>query len=258
MDFIDSHAHLYLEDFSDDLVSVVENAQEVGISQVLLPNIDRSTLPQLIKTCKTYPHFFKPMLGLHPTSVGADYKEELESIKEEFVNPSVNYIAIGEVGLDLYWDKTYQEQQIEAFKEQLRWSIQYQLPVVVHSRDAYVELESILKLSEFSAAYGVIHSFTGTEQDLQQFLPLEQWSIGINGIVTFKNSNLSTIIKKIPLDRLLIETDSPYLTPEPFRGRRNESKYLFHTLKKIAEVYECSTAEMAEITRNNTLKLFRI
>lgn len=258
MEFIDSHAHLYLEDFADDLDQVVKRAQEVGVSQVLLPNIDCSTLPSLIHTSQCYPLFFKPMIGLHPTSVGEDYAQELAHLELELAKPSVDYIAIGEIGLDLYWDKTYKEQQVEAFKTQLRWSIKYKLPVVIHSREAYGLLESILSDQEFKQAYGVIHSFTGSESDLDLFLPLDKWYIGINGIVTFKNSQLSTYLKKIPIDRLLIETDSPYLTPEPYRGRRNESKYLLYTLQKLAEIYQISPTEMAQYTKKNTLKLFRI
>ena len=258
MEFIDSHAHLYAEEFDSDLNSVVNNAKELGVVQVLLPNIDEASIDRLFKTCNLYPDFFKPMMGLHPTSVKSDYKRQLQLIYAKLKENRSQLIAVGEVGLDFYWDKTFKEEQIIAFEQQLEWALDENLPVVIHSREAYKELEEILKNPKWKTLRGVIHSFSGNEEDLDRFLALDNWMIGINGILTFNNSTLSSFVKKIPLKRLLIETDSPYLAPVPFRGRRNESAYLFHTLKKLADCYEISVEKMAEQTKNNTLDLFAI
>lgn len=257
MKYIDSHAHLYLSAFEDDLEAVVSRAKEAGVDKVLLPNIDCSTLSDLLACHKKYPDYFYPMLGLHPTSVKENYREELDQLKKEWSINNVEFVAIGEVGLDFYWDIEYKEQQIVAFKEQLDWSLEMNLPVVVHAREAYVELEEILKLDKYKDCTGVIHSFTGTSEDVDRFLPLERWRFGVNGIVTFKNSNLNNIIKKIPIDRLLIETDSPYLAPVPKRGKRNESSFLYHVLVEVANSYGLPVEKVAKKTFNNTFNLFK-
>lgn len=258
MDFIDSHAHLYQEDFDSDLETVISNAQEIGVSQVLLPNIDSLSIDRLLRVCDRYPDYLKPMMGLHPTSIKENYQEELELIHNALTLNRSRFIAIGEVGLDFYWDISFKKEQILAFEKQLNWSLEEDLPVVIHARNAYSEIEEILNKPEFENTRGVIHSFSGEEKDLDRFLPLENWMIGINGIVTFKNSNLSKFIKKIPLDRLLIETDSPYLAPVPFRGRRNESAYVFHVIRKLAEIYNISLERMADQTKMNTFNLFAL
>lgn len=256
LEFIDSHAHLYAEEFEADLDEVVANAKELGVVQVLLPNIDVASVSPMMKTYNRYPDFFRVMMGLHPTSVKEDYLAQLTLLKEElFTNPST-FIGVGEVGLDYYWDVSFKEEQLFALREQLRWAKELNLPVVIHCRDAYSDLADVLNEAEFSAVRGVVHSFTGNEQDLDKILSLQNWWIGINGIVTFKNSDLGEVIKKIPLERLLIETDSPYLAPVPFRGKRNESAYLFHTLKKVADIYGRLVEDIAYITKNNTEKLF--
>lgn len=254
--FIDSHSHLYAEEFDDDLDLVVARAQEVGVSQVLLPNIDLDSVDRMMNTYLKYPDFFKVMMGLHPTSVKSDFKQELDLIYEKIQTSPSTYIGIGEVGLDFYWDKTFMDEQYQALRIQLHWAKEMNLPVVIHCRDAYPELAALLLEKDFQSLKGVIHSFSGSLTDFEKYLPMENWYIGINGIVTFKNSNLPEIIKKIPQERLIIETDSPYLAPVPFRGRRNESAYLFHTLKKIADIYGESVENIAYITKRNTEKLF--
>ena len=261
MDFIDSHAHLYSSSFEDDLESVVHRAKEVGVTKALLPNIDSSSWSRLLELCGEYPDFFHPMIGLHPTSVKDNFIEELDFMREKLLLHRQDLVAIGEVGLDFYWDTSYKQEQIEAFKTQLDWALEFDLPVVVHTRgknsEAYETLESILKLYKYADLSGVIHSFTGTIQDVNRFLPLTNWMFGINGIVTFKNSGIDDIIKNIPLERLLIETDCPYLSPVPHRGKRNESSFLFHILVKVAQCYKFSAEIVAKQTKLNTLKLFK-
>lgn len=258
MKFIDSHAHLYEDDFSDDIEDVVLRAQEVGVDKILLPNIDVESILKMKSLYEKYPDYMFPIMGLHPTSVDGRYKENLELIRTELYGQSLPYIAVGEIGLDFYWDTTFKEEQITVLKHQLDWAKELQLPVVIHSRDAYAELYDILSLSEYRDLKGVIHSFTGTSEELMKFLPLSNWLIGINGIVTFKNASLSDVVSKIPIDRLLIETDAPYLSPTPKRGRRNESSFLIHTLLKCAEIYNVTAENMAMQTERNTKKLFDI
>lgn len=258
MKFIDSHSHIYAEEFSNDLQEVVQRAKEVGVERILLPNIDVESIPLLKNTYGLYPEYTCPMMGLHPTSIGEHYQQDLGIIRQELLARDVPYIAIGEVGLDLYWDKTFKEQQIDALKTQLNWALELNLPVVIHSRDAYTELFEILSTKEYRDVRGVIHSFTGTLKELAYFLPLENWFIGINGIVTFKNSSLSEVVKEIPLERLLLETDAPYLAPVPKRGRRNESAFVVYTLTKCADIKEIAVELLAKITKENTERLFSI
>lgn len=256
MQFIDSHAHLYAEEFDLDRLDVIQRAQDVGVSKILLPNIDTASIDRMMDTYQLAPDYFSVMMGLHPTSVKADYQDQLDVMKGLLESNPDLYVAIGEVGLDYYWDKTYQSQQLTALEEQLSWALSHNLPVVLHCRDAYSDLALLLQKSEYQNLRGVIHSFSGSEQELDLFLPLENWFIGLNGIITFKNSGMAQFIKKIPLERLLIETDCPYLTPVPYRGKRNESAFLFHTLSKLAIIYEKSVENMAEITLNNTVRCF--
>ncbi|MCD7898420.1 MAG: TatD family hydrolase [Bacteroides sp.] len=256
MKFIDSHSHLYLEEFSEDLPEVIERARSVGVSHILLPNIDSSTVNPMLEVCKCYPGYCFPMMGLHPTSVHKNtYQEELHRVEEQ-LSRSSDYIAVGEVGMDLYWDKTYKLEQMEVFERQIQLALKYKIPLVIHSRDAFNEICEVMEPYKKSALQGVFHSFTGTEQEALKLLQFENFMLGINGVVTFKNSTLSQILVSVPLTRLLIETDSPYLTPVPYRGKRNESGYLQFTLQKLAEIYQTNPDKIAEVTIANTLKVF--
>lgn len=258
MQFIDSHAHLYAQEFDLDRLEVISRAKEVGVSKILLPNIDTESIDRMMDTYQLDSDYFSVMMGLHPTSVKVDYQQQLDVMKGLIESNPDLYVAIGEVGLDYYWDKTYQIQQLLALEEQLNWALFYNLPVVLHCRDAYSDLALLLQKPEYQNLTGVIHSFSGSEKELDLFLPLENWFIGLNGIITFKNSGMAKFIKKIPLERLLIETDCPYLTPVPYRGKRNESAFLYHTLSKIAVIYAKSVENMAEVTLNNTIRCFGI
>ncbi|MCD8261429.1 MAG: TatD family hydrolase [Bacteroides sp.] len=256
MKIVDTHAHLFLEEFEEDLQEVVERATKAGVEEIYLPNIDFSTLEALLKVSSLYRGYFSPMIGLHPTSVGRDYKEQL-TILEQFLEEKNSFVAIGEVGIDLYWDQTFKEEQIEAFRTQIGWSIRYSLPLVIHSRDSFPEVHHTLWPYREEPLTGIFHSFTGTAEDAEKLLQFGNFKLGINGVVTFKNSTLSTVLKDIPVERIVVETDAPYLAPVPFRGKRNESAYLVQILTRLSEIYGCSVEEMAEVTTRNAREIFK-
>jgi TatD DNase family protein len=251
---IDTHNHLYLEAFDEDRELIIQEAKDSGIELLLLPNVDLESIEQMHRLCDKHPEFTKPMMGLHPTSVDKTYNKALEVIEYNLGKRS--YCAIGEIGIDLYWDKTYLSEQIEVFEKQLQWSIDMNLPVVIHSREAHAHImESIHKVGA-DQLRGVFHSFTGTQQDLDEIQLLKNFSIGINGVITFKNSNLKEILPSFDINRMLLETDAPYLAPVPFRGKRNEPQYIWKTAEAIASIYNVSVEKVVEITRKNAVRLF--
>ena len=254
MRIIDTHTHIYAEEFDADLHDVITRARLAGVEKILLPNIDRESLDRLHNLSELYPDYCLPMMGLHPTSVGADWIEQLSFLKKQFAVRS--YVAVGEIGIDLYWDKTYEQEQILAFEEQLRWSIEFDLPVSIHSRDAIAECITSIKNVGADKLRGAFHSFGGTEQELRDILSLDNFVIGINGVVTFKNSTLPIVLKNTDLSKIIIETDAPYLTPVPYRGKRNEVSYTVNIVQKLAEIYAVGVDEVGEITSENAIKLF--
>lgn len=253
--YIDSHTHLYLDAFSDDRDAMVKRALDAGITRMFLPNIDSSTTEHMFLMARDYPGQCFPMMGLHPTSVKENYEEELTAIKKQLDRPGV--VAIGETGIDLYWDKTFIREQEIAFKTQIGWAKKMGLPLVIHARDSFKEIFRMMDEAGTDGLSGVFHSFTGGTEELRTALSYG-FKIGINGIVTFKNSDLWQIISEIPPDRLLLETDSPFLAPVPFRGRRNESAYLVHIARKVAEIYNLNIEEVGAITTRNALELFQL
>lgn len=255
MKFIDSHSHLFLEEFSDDLPLVIERARDVGVSHIFMPNIDSTTIQPMLKVCHDYPGYCFPMIGLHPTSVNESYKSELDIVKQQ-LQCANEYVAIGEIGLDLYWDKTFLNEQLDAFRQQIEWALKYDLPVVIHTREAFEYIYKVLEPYKATPLRGIFHSFTGTMDEAKQALDFVNFMIGINGVVTFKKSTLPSILQHIPIERVVLETDSPYLTPVPNRGKRNESANVVDTLKKVAEVFSLPTEEVAKQTAENTLKVF--
>lgn len=255
MNFIDTHSHLFLEEFAEDLPLVMQRAKAAGVSRIYMPNIDCSTIKPLLDTVAQYPDYCFPMIGLHPTSVNADFREELKVMKEMF-DQSHPFVAIGEVGMDLYWDRTFINEQFEAFETQIQWSAEYQLPLVIHSRDSFEEVYQVIKRNEHKNLKGIFHSFTGTLEEAERLLQFDGFYLGINGVVTFKKSTLPEVLKNVPLERIVLETDSPYLTPAPNRGKRNESANVKDTLLKLAAIYQCSPENIAEITTMNALKIF--
>ncbi|MDR1504193.1 MAG: TatD family hydrolase [Prevotella sp.] len=254
MKIIDTHSHIYSEEFDNDIEEVILRAKQAGVETILLPNIDVDSIGRLHNIAGKYADYCIPMMGLHPTSVGEDWLSQLEIIKQQFSKRS--YIAIGEIGLDLYWDKTYEKEQRQAFEEQLHWSIAYDLPVAIHSRDAILECVECIKNVGPEKLRGVFHSFGGSENELVEILGLENFLLGINGVITFKNSTLSTVLKQVDLSKIIIETDSPYLAPVPYRGKRNESSYTIKVVEKLAEIFGLSLNEVGEITTENAIKLF--
>lgn len=256
MDFIDTHTHLYLPEFDDDRTLVVERAIHSGINKMLLPNIDSHSITPMLDMCAAFPHLCYPMIGLHPTSVNDDYKTHLGAV-DQYLSTH-QFIAIGEVGIDLYWDKTYFAQQRDAFAYQVGLARKHSLPLVIHSRDSFDEILEILETLYHETPFlGVFHSFSGNADQAKRVINMG-FKIGINGVVTFKNSSLGEAVKEIALEHLLLETDAPYLTPVPYRGKRNESSYIPFIAGKIAEIKGITIEEVAEVTTQTANALFKL
>ncbi len=251
---IDTHSHIYSEEFNDDRDTVIERARVAGVSKILMPNIDLDSIDVMLDVEGKYPGYCFSMMGLHPTSVKENFEEDLSIIKSWF--DKRKFIGVGEVGIDLYWDKTFLNQQIIAFEEQVKWAKDLNLPVVIHSRDSFPEVFSVIDKLWDENLKGVFHSFTGTEEDAKHILDYKTFYMGLNGVLTFKNSNLREVIRNSPLEKLLIETDAPYLTPVPFRGKRNEPSYVQYVCRQLSEVFETDESVVDEITTKNTEKLF--
>ena len=251
----DTHAHIYSEEFDKDRRDVIFNAHKAGIKKILLPNIDSTTIDSMLKLVKKYPHNIFPMMGLHPTSVEDDFESELQTI-ESWLEKEKFY-AVGEIGIDLYWDKTFLEEQIIAFEKQIDLAIKHKLPVVIHARESFDEIFKVLDQKNISELRGVFHSFTGNLEQAKKIINDYQFYLGINGIVTFKKSHLPEVLKDIDVKHILLETDAPYLSPEPKRGKRNESAYMFYTARKVAEIYGLDIKAISEITTQNAIDLFK-
>ena len=256
MILIDTHAHLYLDEFDTDRETVIQNAIRSGVKQILCPNIDSKSLSALDSLCESYPGYCLPMMGLHPTSVKENYKDELEIIRERlFESPQERYIAVGEIGIDLYWDKTFLLQQQEVLELQLEWSLSKKLPVAIHSRDSFDAIMEVLQ--NFDSLKGVFHCFSGNVEQAEQVVN-KGFLLGIGGVVTFKNAGLDKVVQATDLSNIVLETDAPYLAPMPFRGKRNESAYVSLVAQKIAQIKDVSYAEVCEITSGNAIKLFNL
>ncbi len=250
---IDTHSHLYASQFEEDIQEVVERAKAAGLTKILLPNINIESIEQLNKLVEQEPQFFYRMIGLHPCSVEDNYKDVLATIKEELnAKPC---IAVGEIGVDLYWDKSTQKIQEEAFLIQCEWAIESNLPIVIHSRESIDLIIDLIKENLPNGIRGVFHCFTGTLEQAQTIIDMGMY-LGIGGVVTFKNSNLRDVLKDVSLDRIIIETDSPYLAPVPYRGKRNESSYITEVVKELSKIYDLSSEEIDKITTENAQKLF--
>lgn len=251
---IDTHSHLYDTAFADDIDNVIAHAIECGVSTIVLPAIDSTTHEAQHTLCNEHPQLFKQMMGVHPTSIKDDYDRELAVVESKLATDHNNYIAIGEIGLDYYWDTTYCRQQCLALEQQLHWANQYHKPVCLHIRNAYTEMFEILNHHNVEAK-GVFHCFSGTLDEAWRAIEMG-YMIGIGGVATFKKSTLATIVKDIPLDMIVLETDSPYLAPTPFRGKRNESAYCKIVAEKIAEIKNITLEEVAKTTTENAKRLF--
>ncbi|PXV59326.1 TatD DNase family protein [Dysgonomonas alginatilytica] len=256
MTLIDTHSHTYDESFDNDIEDIINRAKQAGITNILLPNVDVETIDRVNNLAEKYPEYCIPMMGLHPTSVTENWESDLKIIKEQF---SIHkYIAVGEIGIDLYWDKSLEKEQRAAFEEQLRWSIELNLPVSIHCRNAISESIECIKNIGASKLRGAFHSFGGSMAELEAVLALDNFYLGINGTVTYKNSTLPQVLTGTDLSHLIIETDAPYLPPVPYRGKRNEPSYTIHIAAKLAEIYDVTPEQAGEITSANAKKLFSI
>ena len=255
MQLVDTHTHLYLSEFNADRDDVIVRAIEAGVNKLLLPNIDRSSIGGMLELVARYPDHCFPMMGLHPTSVKENYPSELAIVEKEL--GSKPFCAVGEVGIDLYRDKTFKEEQINAFHQQVNMAVIYDLPLVIHSRNSFELIAAILEEYNNPQIKGVFHSFTGDMRQAEKAIALG-FKLGIGGIVTFKNSGMDAIVRNIDLSHIILETDSPYLAPVPKRGKRNESAYLVFIAEKIAGLHSIDVAEVAETTTRNATALFCI
>ena len=254
--FIDSHTHLYLPEFSADIDTTISTCIDLNIQKLLLPNIDSSSIEPLANLSKNYPQICYPMVGLHPCSVKENYMEELSTI-EPFIN-KINAIAIGEIGIDLFWDKGTLEIQKQAFIMQINWAKKYNLPIVIHARDSFNELFDVLDEHNDENLFGVFHCFTGNAEQASKIIDYQGFKLGIGGVVTFKNSGLDKTLSTISLEHLVIETDAPYLAPHPYRGKQNSSVHLILVAEKLASIYKCSLNEIAITTSKNTIDVFKL
>lgn len=254
MQFIDTHSHLYDEAFSSEEDLAVERAVRSGVTRMILPDIDSATRQKMFDLAGRHPGTLFPCLGLHPTSIGADWKEEIEKMAS-FQDKSI--VAIGEIGIDCYWSKEFIQQQKEAFRIQLQMAHERDLPVIIHSRESIEIILGILKEYRHLGLRGVFHAYSGSRETFGEIQKLGDWYIGIGGVLTFKKASIAETVKDIPLERILLETDSPYLTPVPFRGQRNESAYIPHIADRLARIKEVAVEEIAHATTQNAENLFK-
>lgn len=261
---IDTHAHIDGKEFAQDFELVIKNAKDNGISNILIPNINMDTINHIIELCDLYPGFLYPMIGIHPEDINSDkvvidnWLDKLHDIIMNDISGPRKFIAIGEVGLDFYWDQTYKDMQIYVFEKQVQMAVEFNLPLMIHSRNSQDELIRVLSKYKDSVK-GVFHCFTGTEEEAEQLLRFKNFLIGIGGVLTFKKSTLPSTVKNvIPLNRIVLETDSPYMAPVPMRGKRNEPAFVFFVAKKIAEIFQVDLNTIDLITTKNACNLFNL
>ena len=255
MQIIDTHTHLYLKEFKEDIEEVIERALNNGIEKLIFPAIDSSHMKEMHELRNKYPNSIHLMSGLHPVYVKENFKEELDVVAESLNN--FNYVAIGEIGIDLYWDKTFLKEQQEAFEFQIRLAISKDLPIVIHCREGFNEIFEILVAENCSKLRGVFHCFTGNFDQAKRAIGLG-FMLGIGGVITFKNGGIDKYINQIGIQNIVLETDSPYLSPVPYRGKRNESSYITHVINKLSSLYNKSELEIASLTTKNALKIFNL
>lgn len=253
---IDTHSHIYGPEYDEDRELVVRRAQQAGVERIFLPNINEASIAPMLSLCHSFPGYCYPMMGLHPEDVAEDYLQVLGRMEELLKDSSHPYIAIGEVGLDFYWDVSLSKQQIDAFGRQIEWAVQYNLPLMIHSRNAHTELVQTIRSYASEGLSGVFHCFGGTLDEAQELLSFDNFVLGIGGVSTFKKSPLSQVLQSVPLQRIVLETDSPYLSPVPYRGKRNESSYVVEVMRKVAEIYNVTSEEVEKITNANVKRIF--
>lgn len=253
--YIDTHCHLDGDEFNDDRDAVVQRAREAGCSGIMLPAIDLPTCQTVLDTCRRYPGYCRPMIGLHPEEVRDDWQSVLSQMRPMLDADSV--VAIGEVGLDYYWSREFEQQQLEAFECQVKWSVETRLPLMIHCRKAQNEMVGILRHYADDLPGGVFHCFTGNPQEARQLLEFPRFVLGIGGVLTFKKSHLpETLVEEVPLNRIVLETDAPYMAPVPMRGQRNESAFIRYVITRIAEAYGTTEEEVCNLTNATVARIF--
>ena len=253
MYLVDTHTHVYDHQFSLDRNEAMKRALDAGVGMMLLPNVDASTIAPMLELHEQYPDHTRVMMGLQPEEVKEDYKEVLSMMEKELEHGI--YVGVGEVGLDFYWDSTYEKQQLDAFETQLDWSKQLGLPLSIHCRNAFEKMVKILEKKQDGGLRGIMHCFTGTEEEAKVYLELG-FHLGLGGVTTYKNCGVKDYLPNLPLDRIVLETDAPYLAPVPCRGKRNEPAFLVHTAQRIADVLQMPLDDFAEVTTTNAKVLF--
>lgn len=256
MTYIDTHAHLYSEKFDEDRHEMIQRAFDQGVEKIFLPNISIDSISGMEQLVDDYPQKCYAMLGIHPCDIKKDWEVQLTEIKKHFKKDK--YIAIGEIGMDLYWDKSLQKEQSLAFEAQIKWAKEEKLPIAIHARDAFDEIFEVVDKLNDDNLTGVFHCFTGNESQAKKILDYGGFKLGIGGVVTFKNSGLDKVLESIPLSELILETDAPYLSPAPHRGKRNESSYIPLIAKKLSNIYKLDEKEIGQITTKNALELFNV
>ena len=261
--FVDTHCHLDGEEFQTDREAVMQRAREAGCGAIFLPAIDLPSSEHIVSLCQQYPNYLYPMVGLHPEEVRADWREQLAQIKSILPSPFTLHpstiIAIGEVGLDFYWSREFEHEQLEAFEEQVKWSVETRLPLMIHCRKAQNELVAILKRYARELPGGVFHCFTGNEKEAEELLQFERFVLGVGGVLTFKKSHLPEVLPQVvPLNRIVLETDAPYMAPVPMRGQRNEPAYVRYVLQRMAQAYGINEDELAAHTNENVERVFGV
>ena len=255
MELIDTHTHIYDPEFDNDRGETIQRALEAGVTMMLLPNVDASTMAPMLHLHEQYPDCTRMMMGIQPEEVHEDYKQVLDAMAKELERNI--YIGVGEIGLDFYWDSTFESQQLDAFETQLDWAKQLHLPLSIHCRNAFDKMVKVLEKKQDGGLRGVMHCFTGTKDEAQTYLNLG-FHLGLGGVTTYKNCGVKDFLSELPLDRLVLETDAPYLSPVPHRGKRNEPAFLVATATKIAELLNLTIDEVAQATTNNAKTLFKI
>ena len=251
---VDTHTHLFDEAFDEDRNETYLRAVEAGVTRLYLPNIDDTTIDNLLAFTEKHERCY-PLIGLHPTSVDEDWQCRMDKVHASLREKEC-YAGIGEVGMDLYWDKTFQKEQQTVLDTQIQWALDYDLPIIIHCRNAHKEMLEVFSHYKDTELRGIFHSFAGTQDEAGELLEYKNFMLGVNGIVTFKKSSLPEVLTHLPLDRVVLETDSPYLAPVPFRGKRNESSYVVKVAEKLSSVYNLPLEEVGRITTANALRVF--
>ncbi len=252
---IDTHCHIDSQQFDADFDAVLQRAEAAGVEHIFLPNVDMDSIKKVLQLAQEYPGFILPMIGIHPTEIGDDYLSDL-SIIHQYLSRQV-FVAVGEIGVDLYWDKTYKKQQMLAFEKQVEMALAFHLPVNIHVRDAFNEVFEVLERFESEPVHGIFHCFSGSKEIAERIFRLGDFYLGIGGVLTFKNAKLGEVIKHIGLERIVLETDAPYLAPTPFRGKRNESAYLVNIVEHLSTLLSMSVEKVAELTTQNARNVYK-